>query len=98
MVPLRSSHQEAPQNKEYNIPGEDIQAIVESVSRLVRNVLLFNSLEMSPGDLIQVMPGWCAELECYIFSRDDSQEECISFSVQGSVGFDEGLKTSGVTH
>jgi hypothetical protein len=27
------------------------------LSRLVRNVLYFNSLEMSPGDLTPVMPG-----------------------------------------
>ena len=68
-----------------------------AVSRLVRNVLHFNSLEMSSSDLIQVMPGWCVEFGYCIFSRDDPEEGHISSSVQGFVAFDEELRASEVT-
>jgi len=56
-----------------------------------------DSLEISSGDLIQVMPGWCVELGCCIFSRDDQGEGHISSSVPGFVAFAEELRASGVT-
>ena len=60
-----------------------------NLSRLFRNVLYFNSLEMSSGDLTPVMPDWCVEVGGYIFSRDDPEEGRTSSSVQGFVAFDE---------
>jgi len=62
---------------------------IKILSKLFRNVLYFNSLEMSSGDLTQVMPGWCVEVGGCIFSRDDLEEGRTSFSVQGFVAFDE---------
>jgi len=44
------------------------------MSRLFRNDLYLNSLEMSSSNLIQVMLGWCVEVGYCIFSRDDPGE------------------------
>ncbi len=67
------------------------------MSRLVRNVLPFDSLEMTSVDLIQAMLDWCVEIGCCIFSRDDPEGGRVSSSVQGFVVFDDELRASEVT-
>ena len=49
------------QNVEDTISDMQMQVSCISLSRLVRNVPYFNSLEMSSDDLIPVMPGSCVE-------------------------------------
>ena len=68
-----------------------------SMSRLVTNVLHFNSLEMTSSDLIQTILGWHVVVEVCIFSRDDPKEGRISSSVQGFVAFDGLARICGVT-
>jgi len=70
---------------------------IPPMSRLVRNVLPFDSLEMSSVDLIQAMLDWCVEIGCCTFSRDDPEGGYISSSAQGLVVFDDELRASGVT-
>ena len=67
------------------------------MSRLVRNVLHFNSLEMSSVDLIQAMLDWCVDIGCCIFSRDDPGGGRVSSSAQGFVVFDGELRASEAT-
>jgi len=68
------------------------------LSRLFRNVLHFNSLEMSSADLIQVMPEYGVEPGCCIFSRGDLRQERSSSLSHGIVVFDRVLRLSGATH
>ena len=84
-------------NGKCSIEGSLCQVFLYSLSRLFRNVLHFNSLEMSPGNLTPIMSGQRVDPGRCTPSRDDLEEGRISSSVESFVAFAEQPWASGAT-